>query len=355
MMIDMERGAWTVLLTTLALIAGVPATPSTLRAQEPPALAIKEFGSFHIGGRIAEIAGKPVKEVALTPGGAPAVIDPNGHYQVEQMYVQHFTPADERGVVPVLFWHGGGLTGVTWETTPDGRPGWLHDFLRRGWKVYNSDAVERGRSSWPPSDIFKGDPVFLTIGNPFERFRIGDGPGSWSNDPAKRRAHPGSQFPMEGYENFTKQIVPRWTTTDEAILNAYRELVDRVCPCVLVFHSQGGQFGFKVAQEKPEKIKALVAVEPATVGYIGREAALKNIPVLMIFGDYVEIDPRWKRMRGTAGRFGDAISQAGGHVEILDLPKLGMSGNSHMLMMDRNSSQISAVVDKWLADKQLKR
>jgi len=34
-------------------------------------------------------------------------------------------------------------TGVTWETTPDGREGWLNYFLRKGWAVYNSDAVER--------------------------------------------------------------------------------------------------------------------------------------------------------------------------------------------------------------------
>ncbi|MBN9083219.1 MAG: esterase [Rhizobiales bacterium] len=340
-----------------ALIAASVPLFSTgeLSAQEPPPLAIKDFGSFHIGGRVVEIAGKPVKEVALTPHGAPAVIDPNGRYQVEQMYVQHFTPADERGRVPLLMWHGGGLTGVTWETTPDGRPGWLQDFLRRGWKVYNSDAVERGRSGWASPDIFKGDPVFLTVANPFERFRIGEGPGAWNDDPSKRRVHAGSLFPMKGYENFTRQVVPRWTTTDEAILNAYRELVDKVCPCVLVFHSQGGQFGFKVAQEKPDKIKALVAVEPASVGYLGQEAKLKNIPVLMVFGDYIEVDPRWKRMRETAGRFGDAISAAGGNVDIYDLPKRGISGNSHMMMMDSNSSQISGMVDAWLATKQLKR
>lgn len=338
--------AWAALVSTIGIKA---------LAQDPSPLAIRDFGSFHIGGRVVEISGKPTKELALTPGGAPALIDPNGRYQVEQMYVQHFTPADERGRVPLLMWHGGGLTGVTWETTPDGRPGWLHDFLRRGWKVYNSDAVERGRSGWASPDIFKGEPVFLTTANPFERFRIGTGPGSWSDDPSRRRIQPGSQFPMEGYENFTRQLVPRWTTTDEAILAAYRELVDRVCPCVLVFHSQGGQFGFKVAQEKPEKIKALVAVEPATVGYLGRETALKDIPVLMLFGDYVDTDPRWKRMRETAGRFGEAISASGGSVDIYDLPKMQMTGNSHMLMMDRNSSQIAAMVDAWLAKKQLKR
>jgi hypothetical protein len=36
-----------------------------------------------------------------------------------------------------LLWHGGGLTGVTYETTPDGRDGWLNMFVRSGWDVYN--------------------------------------------------------------------------------------------------------------------------------------------------------------------------------------------------------------------------
>ena len=106
------------------------------------------MGSFHVGGRLVEISGKPVKEVTFTPGGVPAKVDPNGTYQVEQMYVQYFLPANEKGAYPLLMWHGGGLTGVTYETTPDGREGWLNYFLRKGWSVYNSDAVERGRAGW---------------------------------------------------------------------------------------------------------------------------------------------------------------------------------------------------------------
>ena len=143
-------------------------------AAEP--IALRDMGSFHVGGRLVEISGKPVKEVTFTPGGVPAKVDPNGTYQVEQMYVQYFLPANEKGAYPLLMWHGGGLTGVTYETTPDGREGWLNYFLRKGWAVYNSDAVERGRAGWAQyPDIFKSEPVFLTTANPFERFRIGDG------------------------------------------------------------------------------------------------------------------------------------------------------------------------------------
>ena len=86
----------------------------------------------------------------------------------------------------------------------------------------------------------------MNYADPFERFRIGDGEGSWNADPAKRRELPGSQFPVEAYDNYMKQAVPRWLSTDKAVVDAYVALVDKVCPCVLLLHSQGGAFGFRV-------------------------------------------------------------------------------------------------------------
>ena len=151
-------------------------TAGSAAAAEP--ITLRDMGSFHVGGRLVDISGKPVREVVFTPGGVPAKVDPNGTYQVEQMYVQYFLPASEHGAYPLLMWHGGGLTGVTYETTPDGREGWLNYFLRQGWAVYNSDAVERGRAGWTQYPSLFGEPVFLPVANPFERFRIGDGAGS---------------------------------------------------------------------------------------------------------------------------------------------------------------------------------
>ena len=147
------------LITEIARLEGVP----------------PNMGSFHVGGRVVEISGKPIKEVVFGAGGVPAKVDPNGLYQVEQMYVQYFLPQNRKGKYPLLMWHGGGLTGVTYENTPDGREGWLTLFIRKGWDVYNSDAVERGRSGFAPPDIWNSEPNFLTKANPFERFRI----GSW--------------------------------------------------------------------------------------------------------------------------------------------------------------------------------
>lgn len=314
-------------------------------------LEIRDMGSFHVGGREFVVSGKPVKTVMFTPGGAPARIDPNGVYQVEQMYVQYFVPAKVRGTLPLLMWHGGGLTGVTYETTPDGRPGWLNYFIRQGFTVYNSDAVERGRSGWAMyPDVFAGEPVFLTKENPFERFRIGAGAGSYDKDPAKMKLLPGSQFPPEGYDNFTKQNVPRWTTTDEPIIRAYTELVDRVCPCVVLAHSQGGPFAFRVAQARPDKVRGLVLVEPAGNGDMARAAVLKDTPMVAVFGDFIEQDSRWPTIKGNVVRFMDAVAKSGGKTTVIDLPRQGIRGNSHMMMMDKNSDQVAEVIQKWLAD-----
>ncbi len=334
----------------LALASALVLITAAAQAED---LVLRDMGSFHVGGKLVEIAGRPTREVAFTAGGTPAKIDPNGTYMVGQMYVQYFLPAKQRGAVPMLMWHGGGLTGVTWETTPDGRMGWRDWFLRQGWPVYVSDAVERGRSGFPPPDIVAGEPIFLTTANPYERFRIGAGPGSFNQDPAKRRQLPGSQFPAEGYDNFVKQNVPRWTTTDAMILDAYIAEIDRVCPCVLVFHSQAGLFGFKAAQARPDKVRALVAIEPAAAGDPAKADALKNIPILVVYGDNIATDARWPTIRATGVAFVDKVKQAGGSVDIVDLPERGIRGNSHMMMMDRNNLQVAQLIQDWLASKGL--
>jgi pimeloyl-ACP methyl ester carboxylesterase len=314
-------------------------------------LEISEVGSMHVGGRYVDVTGKPTKEVVFSPGSAPAVIDPNGKYLVEQMYVQYFIPKNTQHTLPILLWHGGGLTGVTYETTPDGRDGWMNFFIHKGWKTYVSDAVERGRSGWASPDIWSGEPQFLTIDNPWQRFRMGK--GLWSEDPSLRQQFEGGQFPPEGYLNFMKQIVPRWTTTDAATIKAYTELVERVCPCVVLVHSQGGQFGQRVAQARPDLVKGLVLVEPAGFGDPERASAMKGMPILTVYGDNIKTDSRWPKIRQTQLDLNAKYSAAGADVRVIDLPDIGIKGNSHMMMMDRNNLQIAQLIEDWLREKGL--
>jgi pimeloyl-ACP methyl ester carboxylesterase len=247
-------------------------------------------------------------------------------------------------------WHGGGLTGVTYETTPDGREGWLTYFIRKGWDTYISDAVERGRAGW--TDTFKGDALSLPLGDPWERFRVGP-PGSWNDDKAKRTTYSGVQFPIEAYEQFMKQGVPRWLTTDDQIVAAYIELVDKVCPCVVMVHSQSGTFGYRVLEARPDKVKALVAVEPTLGGDRNKVQSIKATPILVVYGDNAKDHPRWSKIRQGGVDYAAVLKSAGGSIDVVDLPEVGIKGNSHMMMMDKNNNQVADLIQKWLLDKGL--
>lgn len=45
----------------------------------------------------------------------------------------------------------------------------------------------------------------------------------------------------------------------------------------------------------------------------------------------------------------------GARHEVIDLPKIGIRGNSHMIMMDKNSDQVAQVIQDWLAKQGLYR
>ena len=124
--------------------------------------ALRDFGSFHVGGRTVSVSGEEKRMVRFT-ADLELEYDPNGDFLIEQVYVQFFIPAEQTFPHPLVLLHGGGLTGACWETTPDGRPGWLHDFLRQGFAVYVIDNVERGRSGFCALEgVWEGEPVMRT-------------------------------------------------------------------------------------------------------------------------------------------------------------------------------------------------
>src|SRR5687767_11514987 len=88
--------------TTLGL-AGAAVAPSHAQATGQ---TLKAFGSFHVGGRQVSLNGYPVTESVFTQGARPTRVDPNGDFEVEQMYVQYFVPANQKGKHPLLMWHG---------------------------------------------------------------------------------------------------------------------------------------------------------------------------------------------------------------------------------------------------------
>src|SRR4051794_2153820 len=326
---------------TLAFASALAATPAAADYM------VKEVGSFHIGGHTQTLSGLPTKEVSFSAGMPPIKMDPNGEFLVEQMYVQYVKLAQPKAKVPILFWHGGGLTGVTWETKPDGKPGWQQWFLNAGYDVYISDAVERGRASWARyPEIFKSEPLFRTKKEAWELFRIGP-----SYEVGGQRAtFEGEQFPTEAFDQFLKQGVPRWVTNDVPTQAAYDALVQKVCPCIVVVHSQGGNFGFTAALNAPDKVKALIAIEPSGAPDPAKAdaAKLKGVPHLIVWGDFLDQHAVWPKLVVNPNKWAQAIAAAGGKVDTFELPKMGLKGNTHMLMMDRNSDEVARLVNDWI-------
>jgi pimeloyl-ACP methyl ester carboxylesterase len=316
---------------------------------------VKEVGSFHVGGQEVVLQGLPTREIVFTPGAPPLKVDPNGEFETGQMYVQFVKLAQPKARYPMLMWHGGGLSGVTWETKPDGKPGWQQFFLNAGHDVYVSDAVERGRAGWSRyPEVFKSEPFFRAKKEGWDLFRIGPADG-WSSDPKARKAHEGGQFPIEAYDQFSKQGVPRWATNDTATQAAYDTLVKKICPCVVMVHSQGGNFGYTAALNNPDLVKALIIVEPSGSPAPDKTdfSKVKAVPHLIVFGDNIEKQALWTRLMVNQAKYADGLKAAGVPTDWFDLPKMNIKGNSHMLMMDKNSDQIAGLINDWLVTKGL--
>ncbi|MBV8168584.1 MAG: esterase [Alphaproteobacteria bacterium] len=314
---------------------------------------VAEVGSFHVGGREVVLSGLPQQEIVFSAGAPPVKIDPNGEFAVEQMYAQYVKLANPKARFPLLLVHGGGLTGVTYETKPDGKPGWQSFFLNAGHDVYVSDAVERGRASWARyPEIYKTEPVFRPKREAWELFRIGPA-GSY----AKRETFAGTQFPIEAFDQFAKQGVPRWASNDAATIAAYELYFRKVCPCVVLAHSQGGNLVINAALKVPELIKGLILVEisgapdPAKADLSG----FKTVPHLFLWGDHRQEFPFWVTVTGNIAKYRDGVANAGAAVEWIELPERGVKGNTHMMMMDRNSDQVAQLIQDWFGNHGLMR
>ena len=269
-------------------------------------LRVREVGSYHVGGKEVVLSGLPTQEISFTAGMAPVKVDPNGQFEAFRCMC-NTSASPSPGALPAaaLAWRR--LAGVTWETKPDGSPGWQSSSSRQGHDVYVSDAVERGRASWaryPRSS----------------RARRSSGPsrkpGSCSasarSAPGQQEAFPGTQFPTDAFDQFAKQGVPRFATSDGRPQEAYDAYVQKACPCVILVHSQGGNFAFTAALHAPDKIKAMIAVEPSGAPPANTDvSALKGVPHLFIWGDHPNDHPLWPRFQAAVAAYRDALGKAG--------------------------------------------
>ena len=336
----------------MALVCALIASATLLGCAAPPGqgptgdsgpLAIASQGSFFVGGRDIKS-----DNLSLLPAYAPG-----GTIAVDQMYVHYQVPVAAKRP-PVVFIHGCCLTGKTWETTPDGRMGWDEFFVRRGFPTYVIDQASRGRSAADPSAIVAVKGGRATPDQLPQVFGAGQ-EGAWAIfrfGPKFPEVFPGMQYPLEAQAEFWKQMVPDWLNalpTPNPTVPALSQLSQKLDGAVLISHSQSGIYPFQTATLDRRGIAGIVAIEPgACPAATDDMKPFAGMPILVLWGDFVPLAPRWAPRLKLCRDFVDAANRAGAKAEMVMLADVGLPGASHMLMQDRHSLKIGAWLAGWI-------
>ncbi|BEP65147.1 esterase (plasmid) [Variovorax sp. V213] len=336
-----------------ALVVGYGAIGAAAAASIGGPLNLADEGMFFVNGKPA---------TSKHPGVSPAGPVPPGTVTVDQMYVHYRVPASRTSATPIVLVHGGGLSGMSYETTPDGREGWATYFVRKGHAVYVVDTPGRGRSGFNATAINQAKAEGSASGLPasvlmvtaelaWPLFRFG---------PSHGTAYPDTQFPVEAFPSFASQGVP----FAEAMLEgggmgtapqALAALLDDIGPAIVVVHSLAGPFADALVGLRPALVKAVVNIEGAqsVAPTDAQIAAYQGVPVLELFGDHLDApvftgQPRYEARKAVVERINRL---EGGRATLVRLPDAGLKGNSHMMMQDKNNLQVADFILGWIADK----
>ena len=372
-------------LIALALAA----TLSVAVDAKDPALAplsIARQGYFFVGGKYST-----VKDQQVMSG---------------QLYVEFQIPSKQTHEWPIMMIHGGGQSGTNFTGTPDGREGWAQYFLRQGYAVYVVDQPGRGRAAYL-ADLYGGvtPPSLDNVQRRFvapERYRL------WP----QARLHtqwPGTGAPGDAVfdQFYASQLPSIQDFTLQQVLNrdAIVALLDRIGPAIVLTHSQSGAFGWPVADRRPDLVKAIVAVEPngppffditnvpapewfrdsatqtrpwgVTAVPLSYAPPAKNTSDLAILrqekSDAPDLAKCWLQksparqlpnlqkipiliMTAEASYHAPYdhctvkyLEQAGVHSTWIKLADIGIHGNGHMMMLEKNNLDIAAVISTWLS------
>jgi pimeloyl-ACP methyl ester carboxylesterase len=328
--------------------------------------------------------------------GIDPVEGPFGTVLRGPMFVQWEQPADPLPGPPWVLVHGGGGQGTDYTTTPDGRLGWARLLVAQGHTVYVVDRPGHGRSPHHPDVL---GPIGPQLGYEYLQpifTPTADGPGSHPT------AHLHTQWPggtEPGDSVFDQFLAPSGPLlADAADMHALErdrlaELLDLIGPAVLVTHSAGGPGSFAAADFRPGQIAALIAIETvgppfaknpergldlawgvssAPIGYDPPAAAAGELELITeVRDEFGEIpitlqrDP--PRRLTNLSRFpiavvtGEAslflqfdrhlvafLRQGGCQVELVRLADHGVHGNSHGVMLERNSADVLSVLTGWV-------
>jgi pimeloyl-ACP methyl ester carboxylesterase len=313
-------------------------------------MTLVDEGSFFIGGKQIQTA---------FPSPNPTGLNGPGTYTVNQMYVHYRIPANSENKLPVIMVHGSNHTGMTYETTPDGREGWATYFVRQGYPVYVVDHAGRGRSGFDPTPVNQAIAQQDLSKLPAAGFQRYAWEGAWVNflfGPSYGNAWPGQRFPLSSLEQYTAQLVPNTEVTlvngTANTINDLALLLDKIGPAIVVVHSQSGVMGLGAVVQRPKLVKGLISVEGGCDIPAGADVpnTFAKVPYLSFWGDYsvgavgANGDARRTTCQATVATF----KNAGGKAQFLLLPDFGIRGNSHMLMMDNNNLKLADILLGWV-------
>jgi len=150
------------------------------------------------------------------------------------------------------------------------------------------------------------------------------------------------------------------------------QLLDKTGPAIVMVHSAGGPFGYLVANERPNLVKAIVNVEGGGAPFGGGTPwGLTDVP--LVYDPPVQ-DPaqlrdgmprRLKNLLGipmayvTAEQSGRTqgpavvafLKNAGCDAEDLQLKDKGIHGNGHFMMFEPNRRQVFDTIRGWIESK----
>ena len=310
-----------------------------------------------------------------------------------QMYVEVYAPRTLLHPYPLVLMHGACQTGLCWMQTADGRPGWVDFFLGRGYAVYVIDQPARGRSVSHISrnGVRKG----LPVGAVERSFTSpADGHTQWPGS-GKRGDRIFDAF-------YATQVEGLFDVREiqEKMRRAGAALLDRIGEVILIGHSQAGPFVWIMANDRPDLVKGMIAIEPSgppftsvqtgqplldgdgnptTYGITlvpldftppaasARELRIQAAPApgAAFASGYLQADPprQLLRMRGIPSLVLSAeasyhtkydywsaafLSQAGVPTQYVRLSDQRIHGNGHMMMLEKNSDEVAAFLDRWI-------
>ena len=141
-------------------------------------------------------------------------------------------------------------------------------------------------------------------------------------------------------------LVPRWLTTTPLQVDALLAVLQRTGPAIVFCHSQGGEIAIDALQQCPDSVAALVAIEPSV--NVRDYDVIKNIPTVLMAGDYLSCATHWQERLEGWRSWVDAVQQDTGKAMMLDSRGALQSGHTHLPMLDYGNDRCLSLCLKAL-------